>query len=232
VAAVIGGGSGVARPGAVSLAHRGLLFLDEAPEFPRGVLDALRQPLESGTVTIRRVGGTARYPARFSLVLAANPCPCAKPGRQCTCRPAQRAGYLTRLSSPLLDRVDVQLALPAITRAEVMADTPDVESTAVMAARVAEARARSARRLADTPWRTNADIPPPELQRRWPIESSALALLGRALDKGALTARGFGRVQRLAWTLADLAGNDRPTKADVDLALLLRLGDRAAGVAA
>jgi magnesium chelatase family protein len=223
-ASVVGGGSGIARPGAASLAHRGVLFLDEAPEFSRHVLDALRQPLESGSITIRRVGGTAEYPARFSLVLAANPCPCAKPDQHCTCPPQQRRGYLARMSGPLLDRVDVQVDLPPITKAEVMSDRLGVESSAVMAERVAAARAVAARRYAGTPWRVNADVPAVELSRRWPLDRPSLALLGAALDKGTLTARGFDRVQRLAWTLADLQGNDRPTRDDASAALGLRLG--------
>ncbi len=220
---VVGGGTGIARPGAASLAHRGILFLDEAPEFSRGVLDALRQPLESGQISIRRVGGTATYPARFSLVLAANPCPCAQPASRCTCPPGQRRGYLARLSGPLLDRVDIQVELPSLSRAELMADRHGVESSAAVAARVRAARQRAAARYAGTPWRTNADVPLPELLRRWPLHREALPVLGRALDGGLLTARGFGRVQRLAWTLADLAGNDRPTADDAASALGLRL---------
>jgi magnesium chelatase family protein len=222
---VVGGGSGIARPGAASLAHRGILFLDEAPEFSRGVLDALRQPLESGVISIRRVGGTATYPARFSLVLAANPCPCAQPAAQCTCPATQRRTYLARLSGPLLDRVDVQVRLQPLTRAEIMADRPVAESTAVLAARVRRARERAATRYVGTPWRTNGDVPTPELTRRWPLDRDALRVLGEALDKGFLTARGFGRAQRLAWTLADLADRDRPTADDAAAALGLRLGD-------
>lgn len=222
---VVGGGSGIARPGAASLAHRGVLFLDEAPEFSRGVLDALRQPLESGHITIRRVGGTATYPARFSLVLAANPCPCAQPAARCTCPSTQRRTYLARLSGPLLDRVDVQVRLQPLTRAEIMADRELGESSAVLAARVRGARERAARRFAGTPWRTNGDVPTAELTRSWPLDRSAMRVLGDALDRGMLTARGFGRVQRLAWTLADLADRDRPTADDANAALGLRLGD-------
>lgn len=225
-ASVVGGGSGLAKPGAASLAHRGVLFLDEAPEFHRGVLDALRQPLESGEITIRRVGGTARYPARFALVLAANPCPCAKPTSRCTCRPAQRQGYLSKLSGPLLDRVDIHVALNPITRHEVLAERGTEETTAAIAARVLLARERALARYAGTPWRTNGDVPPSELLKHWPLARAPLALLGAAMDKGLLTARGFGRVQRLAWTLADLAGVPSPGKAEAELALSLRLGDR------
>jgi len=225
-AAVVGGGSGIAKPGAASLAHRGILFLDEAPEFKAGVLDALRQPLESGHITIRRVGGTARYPARFSLLLAANPCPCAKPERSCSCKPEQRRSYLARLSGPLLDRIDLQVDLPAITRGEIMSEGGVGESSTAIAARVQGARARAGDRLAGTPWRTNADVPPTILSQRWPLRREAVALAGRAMDRGLLTARGFGRVQRLAWTVCDLLDRAEPTKEDVDLALGLRLGDR------
>lgn len=225
-ASIVGGGTGIAKPGAASLAHRGLLFLDEAPEFARGVLDALRQPLENGQVTIRRVGGTAVYPARFSLVMAANPCPCARPERSCSCSSERRRTYLARLSGPLLDRMDISVTLPPITRQEVMSERGLEETSAVMAGRVLAARERAAQRLAGTPWRTNGDVPATVLARRWPVARPALALAGRAMDQGLLTARGFGRTQRLAWTIADLHGHDEPTKDDVGVALSLRLGDR------
>jgi magnesium chelatase family protein len=223
-ASIVGGGCGIAGPGSASLAHRGVLFLDEAPEFSRGVLDALRQPLESGRISIRRVRGTATYPARFALVLAANPCPCAKPESSCTCTPDRRRTYLGRLSGPLLDRMDITVGLPAITRQEMLADRGSSESTDVIAARVAHARETALRRLAGTPWRTNADVPPTILSQRWPIRRAALVVAGSFIDRGLLTGRGFGRVQRLAWTLADLADHGEPTKEDVEVALSLRLG--------
>ncbi|WP_234401560.1 YifB family Mg chelatase-like AAA ATPase, partial [Thermobifida halotolerans] len=138
--AIIGGGSGVLRPGAVSLAHRGLLFLDEAPEFARGVLDSLRQPLESGEVTVARAAATARFPARFLLVMAANPCPCGKPGSGCVCPAAARRRYLARLSGPLLDRVDLRVELQPVSRAELLADRTFVESSETVAVRVAGGR--------------------------------------------------------------------------------------------
>ncbi len=222
-AALIGGGSGIARPGAVSLAHRGVLFLDEAPEFGRSALDALRQPLESGVVSIRRVGGSATYPARFSLVLAANTCPCGRVSSACTCTPDRRRSYLGRLSGPLLDRVDLQVSLQAITRGDLLAERGRGESTQVLAARVAQAREAAAARYRGTPWRNNADVPATVLVQRWPLPRAALREAGQAMDRGLLTARGFGRVQRLAWTAADLAGRSVPTLDDVGQALSLRL---------
>ena len=232
VASVVGGGSGVARPGAASLAHRGVLFLDEAPEFSARVLDALRQPLESGRLTLTRVGGTAVYPAAFTLVLAANPCPCAKPDDACSCPPDTRRRYLARLSGPLLDRIDMHVEVPQITRAELLSDHGGVDSTAVVAARVAAARARAAHRYAGTPWRTNGDVPPVELRRRWPVHRSATVEADRALERGQLTARGYGRVLRVAWTLADLAEADRPGPEHVGHALGFRLGPHAPLLAA
>jgi magnesium chelatase family protein len=225
VAALVGGGSGLARPGEISLAHRGVLFLDEAPEFAGGLLDALRQPLESGEVVVARSGGTVRYPARVLLAMAANPCPCvAASGRssECTCTAIARRRYLGRLSGPLLDRVDVRRELLAVTRAELLADAGSVESTAVVADRVALARERAAGRLAGTPWRTNAEVPGGELRRRYCPRPGALAAVTRALELGQLSARGFDRVLRVAWSVADLAGHDRPGRDDVDEALGLR----------
>src|SRR5581483_4658674 len=146
-AAIVGGGSGVIRPGAASLAHYGCLFLDEAPEFGRDVLDALRQPLESGEIILARSGLTARFPAKFTLVLAANPCPCAKgggPRAACECTPAIRRRYLARLSGPLLDRVDVKVELLPVTRAELLSDRRFTEPSTVVAARVRAARSRAA----------------------------------------------------------------------------------------
>jgi len=224
-AAIVGGGSGVIRPGAASLAHRGCLFLDEAPEFGRDVLDALRQPLESGEVVVARSGLTARFPARFTLILAANPCPCAK-GQQaaCECPPAARRRYLARLSGPLLDRVDVKVEFLPVSRGELLSDRSFTEPSAVVAERVAAARQRSAARLQDTPWRVNAEIPPSELRRCYPPAPGALAPLERAMDLGQISARGVHRVIRVAWTLADLAEVPAPTVDQTSLALGLWLG--------
>lgn len=224
-AAVVGGGSGTPRPGDVSLAHRGVLFLDEAPEFSSGVLDCLRQPLETGQVTIDRAGGRATYPAAFQLVLAANPCPCGRGsgrGTQCTCTSLQRRRYFSRLSGPLLDRVGIQVEVAAISSTD-LAGGGVGESSARVAARVLAARARTARRLADTPWRLMSQVPGSWLRSpQSGTDRAGVRLLLDALDRGDLTLRGVDRVLRLAWTLADLAGLDGPGKAELGAALALR----------
>ena len=181
------------------------------------MLDALRQPLESGEVMVARLGVTARFPARFILVLAANPCPCAKgPGPQaaCSCTPAARRRYLARLSGPLLDRVDVKVEFLPVGRAELLSDRHFAESSAAVAVRVEAARQRAASRLKDTPWRLNAEIPGSELRRNFSPAPGALAPLERAMDLGEISARGVHRVIRVSWTLADLAGVPRPTVAE------------------
>lgn len=220
--AMVGGGGSAPRVGLVSLAHRGVLFLDEAPEFAGRVLDALRQPLESGRIHIARAGYSLSFPARFQLIVAANPCPCGHAGAaaSCRCTPAQRARYLQRLSGPLLDRVDIRIELEQPSRAELLIDEP--ESTAVVAPRVHAARERAAWRLRATPWRVNAEVPGPVLRQQWPLASDTAAVLGRALDAQVLSARGADRVVRLAWTLADLAQHDSPKAIDVFTALGLR----------
>jgi magnesium chelatase family protein len=226
-AAIVGGGSGIIRPGAASLAHHGCLFLDEAPEFDRDVLDALRQPLESGQVIIARSGMTARFPARFTLVLAANPCPCAKTaaaGAACTCPPLLRRRYLARLSGPLLDRVDVKVELLPVSRAELLSDRKLAEPSTVVAARVQEARERAARRLAGTSWRLNAEIPGSELRTRFRPAEGSLGPLERAMDIGQVSARGADRIIRMSWTLADLAGQPRPGREQISAALGMWLG--------
>jgi magnesium chelatase family protein len=226
-AAIVGGGTGIIRPGAASLAHHGCLFLDEAPEFARDVLDALRQPLESGEVVIARSGLTATFPARFTLVLAANPCPCARSstvGSRCTCTPLVRRRYLARLSGPLLDRVDVKVELLPVGRAELLSDRQLAEPSAVVAARVRAARARAAHRLKETRWRVNAEIPGAELRRTFRPAPGALVPLERAMDLGEISARGVDRIVRMSWTLADLAGVSQPGTAEVGYALGLWLG--------
>ncbi len=228
-AAIIGGGSGIILPGSASLAHRGVLFLDEAPEFAKDVLDALRQPLEAGEVVVARLGVMARFPARFTLVLAANPCPCAKmpgPAEGCSCSPATRRRYLGRISGPLLDRVDVKIELEPVGRKELLSDRTFAESSRTVATRVIQARDRAAHRLRGTPWRLNAEVPGSELRRTWSPAPGSLAVLERSLERGLITARGVVKVVRVAWTLADLAGRPQPTSDDCDAALGLWLGVR------
>jgi magnesium chelatase family protein len=228
-AAIVGGGSGIIRPGSASLAHRGVLFLDEAPEFARDVLDALRQPLEAGEVVVARSGVTARFPARFTLVLAANPCPCAKaagPAEGCSCSPAARRRYLGRLSGPLLDRVDVKIELEPVGRKELLNDRDFAESSRTVALRVAQARDRAAHRLRGTPWRLNGEIPGSELRRTWPPAPGSLVVVERSLERGQISARGVVKVIRVAWTIADLAGKPRPAKDECHTALGLWLGVR------
>jgi magnesium chelatase family protein len=224
---MVGGGSGSIHPGAASLAHRGVLFLDEAPEFSPDVLDALRQPLESGEIVVARSGITARFPAAFTLVLAANPCPCARARtsrQRCTCTPAARRRYLSRLSGPLLDRVDVKVELLPVGRAELLSDRHFAETSAAVAKRVELARERAQFRLDGTPWRLNAEVPGSELRRRFGPAPDALAPLERAMELGELSARGVHRIMRVAWTLADLTSKPRPGAEETRYALGLWLG--------
>ncbi|WP_461025863.1 YifB family Mg chelatase-like AAA ATPase, partial [Streptomyces sparsus] len=227
MASLIGGGTGLPRPGAVSLAHHGVLFLDEAAECSSRVLDALRQPLESGQVVVARAQGVMRMPARILLVLAANPCPCGRHGTLgggCECRPSAVRRYRARLSGPLLDRVDLRVTVEPVARAELLAASRPAESTATVAERVRAARERSAARYDGTPWRTNSEVPGHELRTRWPVAPGALAGAEADMERGLLTARGLDRVLRVAWTVADLAGRDRPVTEDVEWALQLRTG--------
>ncbi|MEU2269396.1 YifB family Mg chelatase-like AAA ATPase [Streptomyces olindensis] len=225
--ALVGGGPGIARPGAVSLSHRGVLFLDETPEFNSQALDALRQPLEAGHVVIARSAGVVRFPAKFLMVLAANPCPCGRFSQRddlCECPPPAIRRYQARLSGPLLDRVDLRIEVDRVTRTELTACGARGESTATVADRVRAARERAAERLAGTPWRTNSEVPGRELRSRWYAASGAMDEAERNLERGVLTARGLDRVLRVAWTVADLVGHDRPDATDVALALQLRTG--------
>lgn len=224
---LVGGGAGVPRPGAVSLAHRGVLFLDEAAEFGTKALDALRQPLEAGHVVIARAAGVVRLPARFLMVLAANPCPCGRhtlQGAGCECPASVIRRYQARLSGPLLDRVDLRVEVEPVTRSDLLGRGGRGEATAVVADRVREARQRAAARLDGTPWRLNSEVPGHELRTRWQAAPGALAQAERDLERGLLTARGLDRVLRVAWTVADLRGTERPEALDVAVALELRTG--------
>jgi magnesium chelatase family protein len=222
--ALIGGGSGMAKPGAASRAHRGVLFLDEACEFGPKALDSLRTTLEDGEIRLARRDGTARYPARFQLVLATNPCPCAPPKElDCICPATVRRRYQSRLSGPLLDRVDLRVRMRATT-AMSNADATTPEPTTKVRARVLKARSRATARWSSHghTWATNAEVPGPALRREFALPRKSTALLDRALATGALTGRGADRCLRVAWTLADLAETDRPTADHVAAALQFR----------
>lgn len=275
-AAIVGGGTTRIVPGAIVRATHGVLFLDEAAEFPPSVLDSLRQPLESGTITIHRATGTATFPARFQLVLASNPCPCGRygsPDEECTCTPIARRRYLARLSGPLLDRVDIRLAVRRIglaalrirsdpeaspapasgmasglrIRSHPSAETPvdsgmpsadqfrsdpeaptppaAVSASALLRERVVIARATAAARLAGTDWTRNADVSGAWLRTgALRLPRATVGALDRALDRGAITMRGYDRTLRLAWTMADLDGASTPTGHHIGAALFLRRG--------
>ncbi len=230
---IIGGGSRVARPGSISLAHRGVLFLDEAPEFSPRVLEGLRTPLESGTVTLGRAEVQTSYPARFQLVLAANPCPCglaATPGAECTCAPMAIRRYADRVSGPILDRIDIATVLAPLRRAYLRTASVG-ESSQVVAERVRAARERQRHRLAGTGWLTNAEVPGHHVRRRLPLPEGVEAL-DQALQRGRISARGVDKVLRVSWTLADLAAADVPTREHLLTALAMRRGESGEGLVA
>ncbi|MFD0560300.1 magnesium chelatase family protein [Stackebrandtia endophytica] len=229
--AMVGGGSSSIRPGAISEAHHGVLFLDEAPEFRREVLDALRQPLESHEVIVCRSRGTARFPARLQLVLAANPCPCGRTA-ECQCSPATRRRYLGRLSGPLLDRVDIRLELASVESSQLISTRDRSEGSAEIAERVATARsiARDRWNAVGQPWSTNHEVPGPYLRDApWRLPATVTGPADWMVETGALTARGYDRVLRLAWTLCDLAGRSTPTVEDIAEATGLRVGHQLPG---
>ncbi|HYJ66184.1 MAG TPA: YifB family Mg chelatase-like AAA ATPase [Nocardioidaceae bacterium] len=222
---IIGGGSRILRPGAMSLAHRGVLFMDEAPEFASHVLEGLRQPLESGQISIGRSERTATFPAEFQLVLAANPCPCGFDwgrGDRCECSPASKRRYRHRISGPVRDRIDIYRTVQPVRRHELRRDLAFVESTSTVATRVRAARERQAARYAETPWRRNSEVPGTALRSKWPVRSSRVSEIEAGLAEGRISARGADRILRLSWTLADLAGRAEPSDDDVHNAILLR----------
>lgn len=230
-ASVLGGGTGRVRPGQVSLAHHGVLFLDEFPHFRSDVIEAMRQPLESGEVTIARGEECATYPARSLVVLAANPCPCGNfhglSGGACECNDVQRAHYRRKLTGPILDRVDIWMEVRPQGRGRGGPWREPPESSADVRARVLEARHRQAHRYRDCSWQLNASCPGAVLAERWPLEPEGQHLIDRELATGTLTRRGLTRVQRLAWTVADCAGVSRPGSREAEIALALRSDDAA-----
>jgi magnesium chelatase family protein len=224
MAALVGGGSNLARPGAISLAHHGVLFLDEAAEFKSQALEALRQPLEQGRVVLHRSGGAVAYPARFQLVLAANPCPCGKPSRDCACAPNVRRRYQQRLSGPLLDRVDLRIQVDPVAHADLFEPARVRDTSAVIAQRVAAARRIAAQRWRGA-WMTNAEVPGDVLRSApWALPPGALGKVSEHVTRGELSARGLDRVLRTAWTIADLAGHGAPDAGDLEEALYYRIG--------
>lgn len=222
VASIIGGGSNLASPGAVSRAHGGVLFFDEAPEFAPKVLESLREVLETGEVSLHRTRGVATYPAAFQLILAANPCPCGNAdarGDRCRCTSLQRRRYMARLSGPIVDRIDLRITLPPVRS---LGGATREESSADIRERVCAAREAQTRRLAGTGYFVNAQMSGRFLDQDMPLERNDEAILVRAVERGRLTMRGRDRVRRVAWTLADLEGASRPTSAHVATALELR----------
>jgi magnesium chelatase family protein len=221
VAALVGGGSGLARPGAISRAHRGVLFLDECAEIRLSALESLRTPLEEGEIRLARRDGVARYPARFQLILAANPCPCARTRPQdCVCSSLDKRRYLGKLSGPLLDRVDLRVQMHTV-RAGAFAQEA-AESTEQVRRRVAEARAAAVERWRPYGFTTNAEVTGSVLRRRFRLGADVMAPLKTSLERGLLSIRGLDRSLRVAWTLADLAGRTTPGVDDVSVALSFR----------
>jgi magnesium chelatase family protein len=206
-AGLVGGGS-VPQPGEISLAHNGVLFLDELPEFSSAALEVLRQPLEDGEVTIARAQMALTFPANFQLVAAMNPCPCGffgDPMKPCTCAPSAVAKYQKRLSGPLLDRIDIHMEVPRLTPDELMVRQPGEPSAAIQK-RVVQARQRQSERLAGTPFRHNADMSSKALEDFCPLPEDCKSLLRAAIDQFGLSARAHDRIIKLARTIADLEG--------------------------
>jgi magnesium chelatase family protein len=230
MAGLLGGGTGFIRPGEVSLAHNGVLFLDELTEFRRDAVEGLRQPLEDGRVVVTRIVGAVEFPARFTLVGAANPCPCGyegDPRRHCRCLPNRVEQYRAKLSGPLLDRLDLRLIVPRLTRAELLGETPG-EASAAVRERVELARERQRARLTGSGFRSNGELSGPAARRFVALTAGADRLLGRAVDRFALTGRGLDRALKVARTIADLAGAEGVEEGHLAEALSYRvdIGDR------
>ena len=226
-AGLIGGGN-VPRPGEVSLAHNGVLFLDELPEFRRNVLEVMRQPLEDRQVTISRAAASLTYPASFMLVAAMNPCPCgffSDPTRDCKCSPNQIQNYVSRISGPLLDRIDIQVEVPAVKYAELANETTGEPSVHVQE-RVEKARQAQQQRFADTAIHANANMESKQIREYCKIDSQAQELLRVAINQLGLSARAYDRILKVARTIADLDENPHIEAVHVSEAIQYRSLDR------
>ncbi len=230
---LLGGGSGFFRPGEVSLAHHGVLFLDELTEFRRDAIEGLRQPLEDGRVVVTRAAGSAEFPARFTLVAAANPCPCGYRGdarRRCECLPNRVQVYRQKLSGPLLDRIDISLVVPRLSKRELLGENAAEPSSSIRE-RVEAARGRQRERLGDLGIPCNAQLPGPIARRRARISDGGREMLARAVDTLGLTGRGFDRAIKVARTIADLADADDVGSDHVAEALSYRMSGDEDGLA-
>lgn len=226
---LIGGGTHP-MPGEISLAHRGVLFLDEFPEFPRHVLEALRQPMEDGIVTISRAAASVTYPAKFMLVAAANPCPCGNFGsvtKSCTCLPAQISRYQKRISGPILDRIDLHVHVPAVAVEKLTVDNIRSESSQVIRQRIENARIVQIRRLNGTGCVSNAEMSTKMVKAVCPLSTETSAFFRQAVIRLSLSARSYYRVLKVARTIADLSGEETIVIPHIAEALQYRPGENA-----
>lgn len=225
------GGGSVIKPGEVSLANHGVLFLDELPEFPKSVTESLRQPLEDRKITVTRASGHLTFPANFMLVCAMNPCKCGyfgHPKIKCTCRPDEVRKYMSRISGPLLDRIDIQVEVPVLDFEDIIYKDMKSETSATVKERVIEARNRGAKRLkaASRPVKTNAEYDSNDIREFCKLDEKCIEIMGLAYDKFNISPRGYDRILRLARTIADLEGNENITAGNLAEAVQYRTLDR------